>query len=390
MPNSTSTRELEYPFHNTTLGDNDEEIYQDEDPIDPNDVPSDVRTFLAEPYNVEMMEKSIRANKTKIFLNLVKDGVNVPPSFDENALFRQITKGGAPMLTTSNAAPTSSKGKETMVITSAMPTSSTSTQPTFQLSVEHIHQIISAMPNVTTHASIPQSTLTTSTMECLGIGKVPTQPMAMPTQPMHSSYLQVPTTMVKTFVRISTTAYQYIGQSGVPPSPHTTFGTPYNLGGGFVNSQQSQVQPLQDLAQQFQELWNLVLNMNKKGVKDVSFNEICPFPFDKSINMVPFLTSFEIHKFDKYMRETCPITYLKEFSILCQEVAYSDDYLKRLFAWSLGGPTLEWLMNLPKGSFTSFNDLTSNFIAQYSYNIEQSCPFKWPMQHKTTKWRNFC
>ena len=53
---------------------------------------------------------------------------------------------------------------------------------------------------------------------------------------------------------IPTTAYQYIGQSGVLPPPHTTFGTPYNLGGGFMNSQQSQVQPNQDLAQQFQEL----------------------------------------------------------------------------------------------------------------------------------------
>ena len=53
---------------------------------------------------------------------------------------------------------------------------------------------------------------------------------------------------------IPTTAYQYIGQSGVLPPPHTTFGTSHNLGGGFMSSQQSQVQPNQDLAQQFQEL----------------------------------------------------------------------------------------------------------------------------------------
>ena len=109
--------------------------------------------------------------------------------------------------------------------------------------------------------------------------------------------------------------------------------------------------------------------MNNKGMKYFSFEEICPFPFDKSINMVPFPPNFEISKFDKYTGETCLVTHLKEFSILYQEVAYSDDYLKRLFARSLRGPTLEWLMNLPKGSFTSFNDLTSKFIAQYSYNI---------------------
>ena len=92
------------------------------------------------------------------------------------------------------------------------------------------------------------------------------------------------------------------------------------------------MQSNQDLAQQFQELQNLVLNMNNKGVKDVSLEEIFPFPFNKSINMVPFPPGFEIPKFDNYMGEIDPITHLKEFSILCQEVAYSDDYLKRLFS----------------------------------------------------------
>ena len=51
---------------------------------------------------------------------------------------------------------------------------------------------------------------------------------------------------------ITTSAYQYIGQSGAIPMPHTTFGTPYNLGGGFMGTQQPQVPPNQDLAQQFQ------------------------------------------------------------------------------------------------------------------------------------------
>lgn len=74
-----------------------------------------------------MLEKSIRENKTKIFLNLVKDGVNVPMSFDESTLFRQITKDGALVLPTSNMAQTSSKEKEPVVRTSSIPTSSAST-----------------------------------------------------------------------------------------------------------------------------------------------------------------------------------------------------------------------------------------------------------------------
>ena len=85
-----------------------------------------------------MMEKSIRANKIEIFLNLVKDDVNATTSFDESTLFRQITKDGAPVLPTSNTAQTSSKGKEPMMTTSDIPTSNVSTQSTFQLSAEHI------------------------------------------------------------------------------------------------------------------------------------------------------------------------------------------------------------------------------------------------------------
>ena len=95
MPSSISTQELENPFRKTTLGSNshdEEEVYQDEDPIGDNNIPSDVKTFLVDPYNIEMMEKSIRENKTEIFLNLVKYGINVPTSFDESTLFRKITK----------------------------------------------------------------------------------------------------------------------------------------------------------------------------------------------------------------------------------------------------------------------------------------------------------
>ena len=98
MPSLTSTQEPKDPFHNTTLGNDDEEVYQEENLIDHNNIPNDVQIFLANPYNVEMMEKYIKANKIEIFLNLVKDGVNVSTRFDEATLFRQIMKGGAPVL----------------------------------------------------------------------------------------------------------------------------------------------------------------------------------------------------------------------------------------------------------------------------------------------------
>ena len=91
MPSSTPTQELENRFWNTTIGSNahdEEEVYQDEDPIENNDIPNDVQTFFVDPYNLEILGKYIRVNKNKIFLNLVKDGVNVPMSFDESTFFR--------------------------------------------------------------------------------------------------------------------------------------------------------------------------------------------------------------------------------------------------------------------------------------------------------------
>ena len=45
MPSSTSTQEPNNPFQNTTLGSNthdEEEVYQDKDPIHNNNIPSDV------------------------------------------------------------------------------------------------------------------------------------------------------------------------------------------------------------------------------------------------------------------------------------------------------------------------------------------------------------
>ena len=45
-----------------------------------------------------MSKEMIRAHKIEVFLILIKDGVNVPINFDENTLFREITKDGAPVL----------------------------------------------------------------------------------------------------------------------------------------------------------------------------------------------------------------------------------------------------------------------------------------------------
>lgn len=53
-----------------------------------------------------------------------------------------------------------------------------------------------------------------------------------------------------------------------------------------------------------------------------------------------------------------------------QEFTYIDNYLIRLFPQRLGGQALEWFLNLPKGSITTFTDLFERFVKYFSYNVE--------------------
>lgn len=39
-------------------------------------------------------------------------------------------------------------------------------------------------------------------------------------------------------------------------------------------------------------------NINTK--KSYNLEDICPYPFDKSLNMIPFSQNFEMTRFDKY------------------------------------------------------------------------------------------
>lgn len=45
--------------------------------------------------------------------------------------------------------------------------------------------------------------------------------------------------------------------------------------------------------------------------KRYTFEEICLYPFYKSINMVPYPPNFYIPKFDKYKRKGDPREYVK-------------------------------------------------------------------------------
>ena len=96
---------------------------------------------------------------------------------------------------------------------------------------------------------------------------------------------------------------------------------------------------------------------------------LCPFPFDKNLDMPPFPRGVELPKYDKYFRTTDPQDHLREFGALSMEFMHNQTYLMHLFPRSLGGQAMEWFSHLPPGIKT-FNEIANLFIQQYSHNIQ--------------------
>ena len=104
--------------------------------------------------------------------------------------------------------------------------------------------------------------------------------------------------------------------------------------------------------------------------KTFKFENVCPYPFDRAITMTPFPKHFEIPKFDKFRGKGDSVTHIKEFYMHCQDVAYSDTFLLRLFPKSLARPALEWFYRIPYGTIKNFAELSEAFVAQYAHLVE--------------------
>jgi len=115
-----------------------------------------------------------------------------------------------------------------------------------------------------------------------------------------------------------------------------------------------------------QKLFDLTFGHTKKTF---SLEEACPYPFDRSLPMIPFPQNFTIPKFDKYKGKGDPKDHIREFYLACFEVSHNDMYLMRLFPRNLGGHAIEWFSHLPMG-IKSFNELAEKFATHCSYNAE--------------------
>jgi len=159
--------------------------------------------------------------------------------------------------------------------------------------------------------------------------------------------------------------YQHLNQTNlqhqIPPHlQHLTNQQTYPL----------QPQPPQDLTTVVQSLIQKVDNMQTGGKrKHYSFEDICPYPFDRTLYMPPFPKNFETPKFDKCKGKGDPRDHLREFYIACLEVSNNDTYLMRFFPRSLGGQAVEWFAHLPPGIRT-FPELAKKSVNYFSYNFE--------------------
>lgn len=127
--------------------------------------------------------------------------------------------------------------------------------------------------------------------------------------------------------------------------------------------------PLSNLTQQVQTLQQKIQDMqNGTSSKKYSLEDICPYPFDKNLNMIPFPQHCEIPKYDKYDGRSDPQDHIREFCTMSMEFSHDETYLMRLFPRSLNGQSMEWFSRLPSG-IKSFEEIVNKFISQYSYNI---------------------
>ena len=68
-----------------------------------------------------------------------------------------------------------------------------------------------------------------------------------------------------------------------------------------------------------------------KPMKTYTLDTICPFPFDKGLDMPPFPRGAQLPKYNKYFRKYDPQDHLREFGALSMEYIHNQPYLMHLF-----------------------------------------------------------
>lgn len=110
----------------------------------------------------------------------------------------------------------------------------------------------------------------------------------------------------------------------------------FNVETIFMPKEETKTSKLQKKLKIMQDHLAQMMRDKDKPMKTYTLDTLCPFPFDKSINMHPFPRGVELPKYEKYFRTTNPQDYLQEFGALSMDFMHDQTYLMHLFPRSLG------------------------------------------------------
>jgi len=256
--------------------------------------------------------------------------------------------------------------------------------------------VVSTNPSVTYHVmnSIPTSQ-PSATINPTSTSHVMHTHLPLVSQGQQSSNTYMSHTTPSTYI-VGTQPQQTVTASYIP-QPQQTVTTPH-----IPQPQPQYVSyhtppPLQQQQLSSADIQQMIDERVGQGKKPFSLENICAYPFDKSLNMIPFPPHFEIPQFDKYKGKGNPDDHLRAFFVACLDVAYDDTYLLRLFPRSLAGQALEWFSHLPPGIKT-FSELATKFRSHFAFNIEHEVNMNDIVNNKqrngetfssfTQRWRN--
>lgn len=98
----------------------------------------------------------------------------------------------------------------------------------------------------------------------------------------------------------------------------------FNVETIVIQEEETETSNLQKQLKAMQEQLAQMMHDKDKPTKTYTLETICPFPFDKGLDMPPFPRGYELPKYDKYFRTSDPQDYLRELNVLSMEIMHNQ------------------------------------------------------------------
>ncbi|KAI5428339.1 hypothetical protein KIW84_033366 [Lathyrus oleraceus] len=159
--------------------------------------------------------------------------------------------------------------------------------------------------------------------------------------PRYNSVMSVPPPVVHTLPCVKDTIYRYESSEG--PDVY---------------------EKMDEMKDQFLELHKELKTLRGKDLFWKSDVELCLVP------NIKILVKFKVPDFEKYKRNTSPLSHLVLYARKMSNQTDNDQLLIHYFQDNLTGAALRWFMGLDSASIRTLNDLGEAFVKQYKYNLD--------------------